>query len=104
LRERDLREIRLGCNRRHLEFLTSLDDTSAGERDRQQLSQPRVGSDPSVRGLDFFSSADQALLRTMQRGEFSIHGWRRAGAPWATGSRHVHCAHRAAQAGDERSA
>jgi hypothetical protein len=74
----DLREILLGCNHRYLAFLSSLDDTSAGERDLQRLSQPRVGADPSVKGLNFFNSTDQALLKTMQRGEFNIRGWRRA--------------------------
>ena len=42
----DLREILLGCNQRYLAFLSSLDDPSAGERDFQRLSQPRVGNDP----------------------------------------------------------
>ena len=74
----DLREILLGCNQRYLAFLSSLDDTSAGERDLQRLSLPRVGTEPSVKGLNFFSATDQALLRTVQRGEFNIHGWRRA--------------------------
>lgn len=74
----DLREILLGCNQRYLAFLSSLDDPSAGERDLQRLSQPRVGADPSVKGLNFFSPGDQALLRTLQHGEFNIHGWRRA--------------------------
>jgi hypothetical protein len=74
----DLREILLGCNQRYLAFLSSLDDPSAGERDLQRLSQPRVGTDPSVKGLNFFGSSDQALLRTLQHGEFNIHGWRRA--------------------------
>ena len=74
----DLREILAGCNQRYLAFLCSLDDTSASERDLQRLSQPRVGEDPSVKGLNFFNAADQLLLRAMQRGEFNIHGWRRA--------------------------
>lgn len=74
----DLREILLGCNQRYLAFLSSLDDPSAGERDLQRLSQPRVGSDPSVKGLNFFDAADQTLLRTLQHGEFNIRGWRRA--------------------------
>jgi hypothetical protein len=74
----DLREILLGCNQRYLAFLSSLDDPSAGERDLQRLSQPRVGTDPSVKGLNFFNAADHTLLRTLQRGEFNIHGWRRA--------------------------
>ena len=74
----DLREILLGCNQRYLAFLSSLDDPSAGQRDLQRLSQPRVGADPSAMGPNFFNTADQALLRTLQHGEFNIHGWRRA--------------------------
>ena len=74
----DLREILLGCNQRYLAFLSSLDDPSAGERDLQRLSQPRVGTDPAVKGLNFFNATEQVLLRTLQRGEFNIHGWRRA--------------------------
>ena len=41
---KDLREIMLGCNQRYLAFLDSLDDTSAGQRDLQRLSQPRVST------------------------------------------------------------
>ena len=74
----DLREIMLGCNQRYLAFLSSLDDPSAGERDLQRLSQPRIGSDPRVKGLNFFDATEQTLLRTLQLGKFAIHGWRRA--------------------------
>src|SRR5476651_1222403 len=75
----ELREIMLGCNQRYLAFLSSLDDPSAGERDLQRLSQPRVGSDERrVKGLNFFNGCEQALLRALQRGEFNVHGLRRA--------------------------
>lgn len=76
----DLRGIMLGCNQRYLAFLDSLDDTSAGQRDLQRLSQPRVstGSEQTVRGLNFFDPAEQRLLKALQHGEFNIHGWRRA--------------------------
>ena len=74
----DLREILLGCNQRYLAFLSSLDDPSSGVRDLQRLSQPRIGSDPNVKGLNFFDAAEQTLLRTLQLGKFTIHGWRRA--------------------------
>ncbi len=74
----DLREILLGCNQRYLAFLASLDDPSSGQRYLQRLSQPRVGSEPSVKGLNFFEQGNQALLRTLQSGEFNIRGWRRA--------------------------
>jgi hypothetical protein len=74
----DLRVILLGCKQRYLAFLSSLDDPSAGERDLQRLGQPRVGNDPSVKGLNFFDATDQTLLRPLQSGKFTIHGWRRA--------------------------
>ena len=68
----------LGCNQPYLAFLSSLDDPSAGERDLQRLSQPRVGTEPAIKGLNFFNLTDHALLRALQHGEFNIHGWRRA--------------------------
>jgi hypothetical protein len=37
-----------------------------------------VGTDSSVKGLNVFNYADQTLLRTLQHGEFNIHGWRPA--------------------------
>jgi DNA-binding MarR family transcriptional regulator len=74
----DLRQVMLGCNQRYLAFLASLDDFSSGERDLQRLSQPRVGSDPAVKGLNFFNPTDQQLLCALQRGEFNIRGCRRA--------------------------
>jgi hypothetical protein len=48
----DLREILLGCNRRYLEYLSSLDD--------------------------FFSRVEQSLLAALQRPGFNIAGLRRA--------------------------
>jgi hypothetical protein len=74
----DLREILFGCNQRYLAFLGSLDDPSAGERDLERLSQPRVGTTPKVKGVNFFDPVEKTLLQTLQRGEFNLHGWRRA--------------------------
>ena len=76
----DLREILLGCNGRYLAFLASLDDASAGTRDLQRLSQPKLDVDGKqrVKGLNFFSTAEQTLLKALQHGEFNIHGCRRA--------------------------
>ena len=37
-----------------------------------------MGANPSVKGLNFFNTSDRTLLRTLQHGEFNIHGWRRA--------------------------
>lgn len=77
----DLRQILFGCNQRYLAFLSSLEDPSAGARDLKRLSEPRLSdtsANASVKGLNFFNADDQALLLSLQHGEFNIHGWRRA--------------------------
>jgi len=74
----DLREILLGCNERYLAFLSSLDDPSAGLRDLVKLSQPQSVGEHRVKGLNFFNTAEQALLRALQRGESNVRGLRRA--------------------------
>ena len=74
----DLREILAACNRRYLEFLSALDDASAGERDLLRLSQPHPEPDRTIKGINFFAPAEQKLLRALQRPEFNIHGLRRA--------------------------
>jgi hypothetical protein len=74
----DLREILAGCNRRYLEFLSALEDTASGERDLAQLTETRHEGERTIKGLNFFERAEQALLRALQRPEFNIHGMRRA--------------------------
>ena len=74
----DLREILLGCNSRHLEFLSSLDDYSDGHRALQQLTRPKTDHGTQVRGFNFFDATEQDLLLAIQRPEFNIHGLRRA--------------------------
>lgn len=74
----DLREILLGCNRRYLEFLSAVEDTSSGERDLTRLTEPQREGDRMIKGLNFFQRAEQRLLRALQRPEFNIHGMRRS--------------------------
>jgi hypothetical protein len=74
----DLREILLGCNSRYLEFLSSLDDYSDGHRALRQLTHPKTEQGIHLRGFNFFDATEQALLLTIQRAEFNIHGLRRA--------------------------
>lgn len=63
------------CNRRYLEFLSSLDDDSAGRRRLESLSQPVSDQKRSYRGLNFFDRNDRALLLTLARGEFNLRGF-----------------------------
>ena len=74
----DLREILLGCNRRYLEFLSAIDDHSAGVRALDRLTEQRRDSQRPIKGLNFFKRTEQQLLRALQRPEFNIHGVRRA--------------------------
>jgi hypothetical protein len=74
----DLRDILHGCNRRYLEYLSSLDDFSAGIRTLDRLTQPRAINGRNVRGLNFFSRVEQTLLAALQRPGFNIAGLRRA--------------------------
>ena len=75
---KDLREILLSCNRRYLEYLSSLDDFSAGIRALDRLTQPRPVNGRNLKGLNFFSRAEQTLLAALQRPGFNIAGLRRA--------------------------
>ncbi len=74
----DLREILLGCNRRYLEFLSAIQDTSNGQRDLVRLTEQQREGDRTIKGLNFFERTEQRLLRALQRPEFNIHGMRRA--------------------------
>jgi hypothetical protein len=74
----DLREILLACNRRYLEFLSAIEDTSRGARDLARLTEPQQDGERTIKGLNFFQRTEQQLLRALQRPEFNIHGMRRA--------------------------
>lgn len=74
----DLREILLGCNRRYLEFLSALDDFSAGKRNLDKLTMPKNVDGHRVKGVNFFDKTEQALLCALQAPRFNIAGVRRA--------------------------
>ena len=68
----------LGCNRRYLEYLSSLDDFSAGIRVLDRLTRPRLVNGRNLSGLNFFSRAEKTLLSALQRPDFNIADLRRA--------------------------
>jgi hypothetical protein len=74
----DLREILLSCNRRYLAHLCALDDFSAGVRALDRLTKPREVDGRTVKGIDFFSDTDKALLEALQDPKVNIAGARRA--------------------------
>jgi hypothetical protein len=73
----DLREILLGCNRRYLEFLSTLDDYSDGQRALTKLTEPKIEQNGKWKGFNFFAAVDQAVLRLVINPKFNIQGLRR---------------------------
>lgn len=69
-----LREALQAANRRYLEFLSTLDDPSAGVHRLQKVSEPVRENDRAYRGFNFFSAQDQHLFETLARGEFNLRG------------------------------
>ncbi|HUY12789.1 MAG TPA: MarR family transcriptional regulator, partial [Terriglobia bacterium] len=69
-----LREALQSVNRRYLEFLSTLDDPTAGIDRLQKVSEPVRENERSYRGLNFFSDQDQTLIEALARGEFNLHG------------------------------
>jgi len=74
----DLREVLLGCNRRYLEYLSALDDFSAGQRNLEQLVGPKEVDGQKLKGINFFDKTEQILMRSLQRPEFNLKGMRRS--------------------------
>jgi len=74
----DLREVLLGCNRRYLEYLSALDDFSAGQRNLEKLVGPKEIDGQKIKGVNFFDKTEQTLMRSLQRPEFNLKGMRRA--------------------------
>ena len=70
-----MRELLGAANRRYLEFLSSLDDTTAGRKRLERLSRPVHDANRSYRGVNFFDPLDSELLLTIVRGEFNIRGF-----------------------------
>jgi hypothetical protein len=70
-----LRTSLCASNRRYLEFLSALDDSSAGAARLRHVTKTVVAAERSYKGLNFFAEPDQALLAVLARGEFSIRGF-----------------------------
>lgn len=70
-----MRELLAAANRRYLEFLSSLDDTSTGRKQLERLARRVRDASRSYRGLNFFDPRDLELLLAIVRGEFNIRGF-----------------------------
>ena len=69
-----LRELLSAANRRYLEFISVIEDDTAGIDKLTRLSQSVEQSGRKYRGFNFFDDEDQELFETLLRGEFNITG------------------------------
>ncbi len=70
-----LRELLLAAHRRYLEFLSTLEDDTAGIDKLNKISGAVEENGRSYRGFNFFDDDDQQLFQSLLRGEFNISGF-----------------------------
>ena len=61
-------------NYRYLEFISSFDDHSGGNRNLTKVTSPVVENERFYRGLNFFSEQDLKVLGAISRGEYMTFG------------------------------
>jgi len=62
------------ANYRYLEFISSFDDHSNGNRNLTKVTSPVIENKRSYRGLNFFAERDLQVLEIISRGEFMTFG------------------------------
>ena len=71
-----LRELLVAANRRYIDFLSDLVDTSAGITSVEKIAETIHKDDRTYRGFNFFVKEDLALFLAIARGEHNISGFR----------------------------
>lgn len=62
------------ANYRYLEFISSFDDHSDGDRHLSEVTEPVIENERSYKGLNFFDKRDLTVLEVIGRGEFMTYG------------------------------
>ena len=70
-----LREVLHAANQRYLQFISAIDDVTAGVKKLNKLTKRIVKNERPYRGFSFFSDDDQKLFEIIARGEFNISGF-----------------------------
>jgi hypothetical protein len=70
-----LRELLLAANRRYLEFLSAIEDHTAGTDKLNKISSGIEQNGRFYRGFNFFHDEDQQLFESLLRGEFNVSGF-----------------------------
>jgi len=71
-----LAELMEAANRRYLEFISAVEDCTAGIQNLEKISKPADDGERTYRGFRFFDEEDQQLFEALARGEFNIHGFK----------------------------
>ncbi|MCL5269362.1 MAG: MarR family transcriptional regulator [bacterium] len=69
-----LLELMWASNRRYLEFISTLDDPTAGLHDLEKIARPARDGERSLPGFNLFDGEDLDLFLALVRGEFNISG------------------------------
>ena len=72
----DLTKLMRAANKRYLDFISEMDDPSAGRKLLNKVCEPKKQQGRSYKGLNFFHATDQKLIEVLARGEFNISGFR----------------------------
>jgi hypothetical protein len=67
-----LRQLLFAANRRYIEFISAIDDPSAGIKKLDKISKTIVESERSYKGFNLFDDEDQLLFEAIASGEFTI--------------------------------
>jgi hypothetical protein len=70
-----LSHLLLAANCRYLEFISAIDDPSAGIKRLDKISKPVVEGHRSYKGFNLFDDKDQLLFESIASGEFNISGF-----------------------------
>jgi hypothetical protein len=70
-----LAELMRAANRRYLEFLSALDDPTAGIKDLDKISKPAKEGQRTYRGINLLAEEDRVVLEAIFRGEFNLSGF-----------------------------
>lgn len=77
-----LMEVMGDANRRYLEFISCLEDSSAGIEKVEKLSKTIVDNNHPYKGFNLFDETDSLLLKTLARGEYCINGFQNKNIRW----------------------
>lgn len=70
-----LSSLLVAANRRYIEFISAIDDPSAGTKKLEKISRTVVKNNRSYKGFNLFDDDDQLLFESIASGEFTISGF-----------------------------